>query len=102
MPKGETSRPYNAKQRKALKTLLNIQEGMKGKSTENQIEIIRGNPYQNAQRVLQEEGTNDITRRRMKDIGRKEGASATTKERRKEVKSRAKMETIFSIRGQKK
>jgi len=102
MPKGETSRPYNAKQRKALKTLLNLEQGMKGKSVANQIEIIRGNPYQDAQRVLREEGSNDLTRRRMKDIGREGGASAATKERRKEVNTRARMDTLFSSRGPKK
>ena len=87
MPKGETSRPLNSKQKKAMRTLLRLNREMEGKSLPNQLEIIRGKPYRDASTTMRDAAKDEYTRKAMKKIGRDEGASKTYPARRINLRS---------------
>lgn len=86
MPKGETSRPLNSTERKAAKTLLNIQKGMEGKSTANRMEIIMGSRFGKAAAILANAKNKETVRKRMKDVGRNQGASKANQDVRRAAK----------------
>ena len=89
MPKGETSRPLNATQRKAAKTLLRLNKELENKSHANKMEIVTGKRYQDASMKLREAHKEEFTRVSMKVIGRKKGASQASQGLRKAIKSEA-------------
>ena len=89
MPKGETSRPLNATQRKAARTLLMLNKELENKSTANKMEIITGKRYMDATMKLRDADEKEFTRISMKAIGRKTGASKATQGLRKAIKSSA-------------
>jgi len=100
MPKGETSRPLNRKQKNAMKTLLRLNREMEDKSLPNQLEIIRGKPYGEASVIMRDAAKDEYTRKTMKEIGRDEGASKTYPSRRRNLKrglATLATETIKSI-----
>ena len=87
MPKGETSRPLNRKQKNAMKTLLRLNREMENKSFANKMEIIGGKPYRDASMIMRDAAKNEYTRKTMKQIGREEGASEATQGLRRAFKS---------------
>ena len=100
MPKGETSRPLNRKQKNAMKTLLRLNREMEDKSFPNQLEIMRGKPYRDASMIMRDAAKDEYTRKAMKKIGRDEGASKTYQSRRSNLKrglATLRTETIKSI-----
>ena len=86
MPKGETSRPLNSKQKKAMKTLLRLNREMEDKSLPNKLEIIGGKPYGEASMIMRDAAKNEYTRKTMKQVGRDKGASKASQELRRAVK----------------
>ena len=86
MPKGETSRPLNRAQKKAMATFVRLNREMQDKSIKNKLEIMAGKPYQDATWTLRNAAKDEHARKRMKEIGREEGATTATGSRRKIVR----------------
>ena len=87
MPKGETSRPLNATQKKAAKTLLRLETKMVGKPFANKKEIMETKEYINAASAMRGVDEDEYTRASMRSIARRFGPSKSPKSLRKIVKN---------------
>ena len=75
MPKGETSRPYNRKEKKAVATLKGSREGAKGKSSTNISKIMKGSRTKSALQTLADREDKAYYRQAGKKKERKTGES---------------------------
>jgi hypothetical protein len=75
MPKGETSRPYNRTEKKAVKTLSGAREGAKGKSSTNISKIMKGPRTKEALKTLSDRDMKETVRKLGKKQERDTGSS---------------------------
>ena len=70
MPKGQTSRPYNRKEKKAVATLKNLKAATKGFSQNNKNTVMSGKTATAAQQTLTGRGAKQYFRNEGKKLGR--------------------------------
>lgn len=75
MPKGETSRPLNATERKALKTLLKVRKDMEGLSVGSKSYLIQKSGYSKAIKTLYDADKKQAVRSLSKTAAEKLGPS---------------------------
>ena len=87
MPKGETSRPLNATQKKAAKTLLRLEAKMVGKPFADKREIMETKEYIKAASAMRVADEDNRTRISMRSIARRFGSTKNPKGLREIVKN---------------
>lgn len=70
MPKGQTSRPNNRKEKKAVATLKNLKSATKGFSSINKATVMSGKTATAARKTLTTRGAKAWVRKEGKSLGR--------------------------------
>lgn len=71
MPKGQTSRPSNRKEKKAAATLNNLKSATKGFSSTNKNTVMGGKTATEAKKIIKGRETKEIDRQYGKAVGKK-------------------------------